>query len=109
MGESDRVRAHTDGDVQRELDGSRVDAVAAIADQGPDSIGRRIHELDREWDTERMLEADTERMLEANAASLLLASLALGQLVSRRWLVLTGVVPAFLLSTHSRAGARPCR
>ena len=54
--------------------------------------------LDREW--------DTERVLETNAAVLLLLSLSLGVFRDRRWLWLTGGVAAFLLQ-HALQGWCP--
>lgn len=57
-----------------------------------------LRRLDREW--------DTERVLETNAAALLLLSLGLGVVKNRRWLWLTGGVAAFLLQ-HALQGWCP--
>lgn len=54
--------------------------------------------LQREW--------DTERVLETNAASLMLISLGLGMSLDRRWLWLTGGVVAFLIQ-HALQGWCP--
>ncbi len=54
--------------------------------------------LQREW--------DTERVLETNAACLMLISLGLGMSLDRRWLWLTGGVAAFLLQ-HALQGWCP--
>jgi hypothetical protein len=61
-------------------------------------VTRHLEELDREW--------DVERKLEANAATLMLAGVALAATRSRRWLLLAGVVPAFLLQ-HAVQGWCP--
>ena len=61
-------------------------------------VSHRIGELDREW--------DVERMLETNAAAITLVSIGLAAAHSRRWLLLTAAVPAFLLQ-HAIAGWRP--
>ena len=64
----------------------------------PAAIDRRLEELDREW--------DIERLLETNAASLALAGLALGIFVDRKWLALPAVVAGFLLQ-HALQGWCP--
>lgn len=61
-------------------------------------IDDRLEELDREW--------DTERTLEVNAATLALSGTLLGAFSSRRWLLLPGVVTAFLLQ-HGLQGWCP--
>lgn len=62
-------------------------------------LGGALRRLDREW--------DTERVLETNAAALLLVSLGLGALRDRRWLWLTGGVAAFLLHHALRGWCPP--
>jgi len=64
----------------------------------PDAIPERLHELEREW--------DVERTLEANAASLSLLGVLLGATVDRRFFVLPGVVATFLLQ-HALQGWCP--
>jgi hypothetical protein len=64
----------------------------------PDLIGRRLAELDEEW--------DIERVLEANAASVSLVGLALATGVDRRWVLLPFGVAAFLLQ-HALQGWCP--
>ncbi|MBM7869963.1 hypothetical protein JOC70_001433 [Clostridium pascui] len=61
-------------------------------------ISKRIDELQREW--------DTERILEANAAAVILVSLILGKFVDRKWLILSCGVSAFLLQ-HAIQGWCP--
>lgn len=58
----------------------------------------RLEQLDREW--------DTERVLETNASALILAGLVLGKHVSRKWLLLSCGVSAFLLQ-HALQGWCP--
>ena len=62
------------------------------------NIDREMAMLQREW--------DTERVLETNAACLMLISLGLGMSLDRRWLWLTGGVAAFLLQ-HALQGWCP--
>ena len=63
-----------------------------------DDITARLRELDREW--------DIERAIEANASVLALVGIALAAGANRRWLVLPGVVAAFLLQ-HALQGWCP--
>jgi hypothetical protein len=72
--------------------------VARYAAAGPEAIDRRLDELDREW--------DIERLLEANAATFALIGVALGTFVDRRFYLLPGVVGAFLLQ-HAIQGWCP--
>lgn len=78
------IRRKTLLSMERTVDAGNLDGVLAC--------------LDREW--------DTERMLETNAACLLLLSLGLGVAKDRRWLWLTGGVAAFLLQ-HALQGWCP--
>ena len=64
----------------------------------PEQIGRRLRELDEEW--------DIERTLETNASALALSGVLLGAFVDRRFLVLPAVVAAFLLQ-HALQGWCP--
>ncbi len=64
----------------------------------PVAIARRLEELDREW--------DIERLLETNAASLALLGLALGTFANRKWFALPAVVSGFLLQ-HALQGWCP--
>jgi hypothetical protein len=86
---ADRVRAHTQSGVQERLDQQLAERIAQLAADGPDAISRRLAELDRE--------SDTERVLEINASALALTGLAVGDTVNRRWLLLPAVVLPFLL------------
>lgn len=81
-----RIRRETERSIARTLAG------------GEQAIEQRLSELDAEW--------DTERTLETLASSLTLAGLILGTTVSRKFLVLPGVVAAFLLQ-HGLQGWCP--
>jgi hypothetical protein len=72
--------------------------VARYVAAGPAAIERRLHELDREW--------DIERTLEANAATVALMGLGLGAFVNRRFFALPAVVASFLLQ-HAVQGWCP--
>jgi hypothetical protein len=89
IAEHDRVRDHTDEDVLVQLDHETDQRVQALIDQGPLAITRRLSELEREW--------DVERVLEVNASTLAGVGVVLGVVRSRLWLVLPVTVMGFLL------------
>lgn len=93
-----RVEQHTDEAVNERIRRRTAQSISFVGRQGRDEIGRRLEELDQEW--------DMERTLEANAASIALLGLGLGALVSRRFFVLPGVVAGFLLQ-HAVQGWCP--
>ena len=72
--------------------------IAQYRNASPEAITRRLEELDREW--------DTERTLEANAATLAFTGSVLAATVDRRWAVLPMVVTAFLFQ-HAVQGWCP--
>ena len=94
----ERVPRHTAEAVNEQIRRQTEENVARYAVAGPDAIGRRLAELDREW--------DIERTLEANAASISLIGLALGAAVDRRFFIVPGLVAGFLLQ-HAVQGWCP--
>jgi len=72
---NERIRAKTKASLQR-------------AAGSPGKIERRLQELDKEW--------EVERLLQANFGTITLASLALGFFVARPWIFLTGMAAAFM-------------
>ena len=64
----------------------------------PEEIGRRLAELDREW--------DIERAIEANAASVALTGFGLAAFVDRRFMAIPFAVAGFLLQ-HAIQGWCP--
>lgn len=92
-----RVPAATADSVNRRIRQQMQDSLAYFA-MRPDEIDRRLSELDREW--------DVERVLETNASALALTGVALGYAVDRRFLLLPAVVLAFLLQ-HALQGWCP--
>jgi hypothetical protein len=95
---ADRVRSSTALEVNREIDRRTTSNVRRYASSSEEVIQRRIEELDREW--------DIERVLEVNASTLALTGLLLGVTVNRRWLLLPGFVLSFLLQ-HGLQGWCP--
>ena len=94
---SERVPAHTAGEINRRIRLETEERVAWHADH-PEAIDRRLAALDREW--------DIERTLEANAAAFALTGVLLGAFADRRWLVLPAAVTGFLMQ-HALQGWCP--
>jgi hypothetical protein len=93
----DRVPRHTAEDVNRRIRRATEQRVRQYA-ANPVGIDRRLRELDEEW--------DIERVLETNASALAFTGVALGTTVDKRWLVLPGLVSAFLFQ-HAVQGWCP--
>ena len=91
-----RVAWNPSGKVNADIRGRTLKNMERAIDSG--DLDGAIRRMDREW--------DTERVLETNAACLPLLSLGLGVAKDRRWLWLTGGVAAFLLQ-HALQGWCP--
>jgi hypothetical protein len=87
--EPERVRANTDSQINWRIDQRIEQNVRHFSGKPPEEIDRRIWQLEREW--------DIERVLETMAASFSLTGIALSITVDRRWILLPGVVLSFLL------------
>lgn len=98
MESADRVRANTSEEINRQLDRELETRVHEYAQRSPDEITRRIAELDREW--------DMERLLETNASAIAFTGLVLGVTHSKKWLVVPGIVLPFLFQ-HAVQGWCP--
>ena len=94
-----RVPMHTAEEVNERIRMLTACRVAYFAEH-TDEIADRLEELEREW--------DTERVLEANASSLALGTLVLGLTARRRrkLLVATGLIMGFLCQ-HALQGWCP--
>ncbi len=95
---ADRVPDNTSNVVNQEIRRQTERNVAHYAAAGNWAIDRRLQELDREW--------DMERILEANAATVSLIGLTLGAAINRKWFALPAVVSGFLLQ-HALQGWCP--
>jgi hypothetical protein len=95
---SNRVEKHTSQASQTRIDRKTRRNVRTRSKNGRASIRRRLRELDREW--------DIERMIEANASTLALSGTLLGVLVHRWFLALPIAVTGFLLQ-HAIQGWCP--
>lgn len=86
---SGRVPLHTAEHVNQRIRRQTEKDIARYAGASPAAIDRRLAELDREW--------DIERILEANAATASLIGLTLGATVNRKWFIFPAAVAGFLL------------
>ena len=93
-----RVEWNTDAAINQRIQEQTHHNIGRFASQGTDEITRRLEELNREW--------DVERVLEANAASVALLGLGLGAFVDRRFFLLPAMVAGFLLQ-HAVQGWCP--
>lgn len=91
-----RVEASTPEEVNRQIRRDLQARVLYFAER-PEEINRRLDELDREW--------DIERLLQVNAGVLSLLGLTFGAL-RRRWYLLPAAVSAFLVQ-HAVQGWCP--
>ncbi len=95
---SKRVEMHTDFEINNIIKNKTIENVDKFVGTDINTLSDRINKLDREW--------DTERVLEAKAASLILISSILGFTSDRRWFLATGLVSFFLLQ-HALIGWCP--
>jgi hypothetical protein len=96
--EPDRVRKNTAESVNRRIDEQIARDVAHYANGSGEQISRRIAELEREW--------DIERILEMNASALAFTGLALGLTHNKKWFIVPGIVLPFLFQ-HAVQGWCP--
>lgn len=94
----DRVALNTPAYINADIRRRTKQSIAQYAAKGPAAIGRRLQELDQEW--------DIERLLEANAATAVMIGVALGVTVDRKWFLFPGLVGGFLLQ-HALQGWCP--
>jgi len=94
----DRVRRHGPEKANEEILREMRERLAWYANRPQDEVERRLEELEREW--------EIERVLQANAATLSLVGLVLGVTRDRKWLWVPGVVAGFLLQ-HAVSGWCP--
>jgi hypothetical protein len=94
---SDLVFQHTSKQANEKII-RQIEMAVAYYSGNPEKIERRLEELNREW--------DIERMLETNASIISLFGLILGIFGKRSWLMLPLVVVSFLLQ-HAIQGWCP--
>jgi hypothetical protein len=98
MIQQDRVREHSPEKSNQRIDRATQRRVLRAGGESRPALSRRLDELDREW--------DMERVLETNASALALGGLLLGLFVNKKFLVIPCVVLPFLLQ-HATQGWCP--
>lgn len=93
-----KTRRNTDEDINRKIEQESEARVRYLALRGKHDIDDRLTELDYEW--------DIERTLEVNAGIAALTGVTLAALFNKKWLILPGIVTAFLIQ-HAVQGWCP--
>ena len=94
----DRVRNSSPDTANEKIDRVTENNIRYYSATEPATIKARLKELDKEW--------DIERTLELNAALVALGGVILGATVNKKWLILPGIVTAFL-TQHAIQGWCP--
>jgi hypothetical protein len=95
----DRVREQSPATSNKAIDRETEGRLLRYASKSREEITRRIEELEREW--------DMERLLETNASALTVGAMAaFAATRSRKWLFVPGVVMSFFLQ-HAVQGWCP--
>lgn len=92
------IRTPIGSDARRRTEEDTLASLSSYADASPREVSKRLEELDREWDTDRVLE------VESAATGLL--GLTLGALFGPRLLLLPATVAGAVL-VHARTGRYP--
>ncbi|SFE87028.1 YgaP family membrane protein [Alteribacillus iranensis] len=92
------MEENTKEDINQQIQSEIQESIQYYQEASPASILGRINELDREW--------DTERVLEANASSLVVIGSVLSLFVNRKWSLLPIIVGSFLFQ-HATQGWCP--
>lgn len=95
---NDRVRENTSKKALEKIDRQTEENIQRYASRDRAAIRERIEALNKEW--------DTERVLEVTSGINVLLGLALGLTVNRRWLILSAVSASFLVQ-HTVQGWCP--
>lgn len=93
-----RVEMHTKNKINKRIVQKTEDNLKKFQYADSDSLSERIKQLNREW--------DTERVLEANAATIIFVSSVIGFIYTPYWFILTGII-SFFLFEHAIQGWCP--
>jgi len=93
-----RVEQSTSDNVSQKIEQELERNIHYYSDKGYNTLTRRLNQLDKEW--------DTERVLEANASFLVVVGSILALTVNKKWIFLPAVIGAFLLQ-HAVQGWCP--
>jgi hypothetical protein len=96
---SSRVSNHTEPHINKRIEQQWKERVAVLSRSDKSAlIDRRLAELDKEW--------DVERVLQTNFSALSLLGIGLASTVNKRWSALAIGVPAFMIQ-HALQGWCP--
>ncbi|MCD6010961.1 MAG: hypothetical protein K0Q79_823 [Flavipsychrobacter sp.] len=95
---ADRVRDNTADSINQKIDNEINASIQFYKQQDASVIRARIAELDKEW--------DIERTLEFNASAVAFIGVILSATVSKKWMILPGLV-TFFLGQHAIQGWCP--
>lgn len=95
---NNRVRTCTSDKINDKIRNRTIENINRFLDAEDKDMLDRIYKLNKEW--------DTERVLEANASAIILISSILGLLFSVYWFIATGIISFFLL-VHAVTGWCP--
>lgn len=93
-----RVELNTDDKINKNIMDKTIESIEQYKDADEETLTDRLRVLNKEW--------NTERVLEANASTLILLSTILGLRKNRSWFILTKLVSFFLLQ-HAVQGWCP--
>jgi len=93
-----RVSKYTARGVNENIRQKTIDNIIHYMHTGPEEINKRMAELDKEW--------DIERLLQLMPASLVLIGALLGFFFSKYWLIIPAFVSGFLIN-HAIQGWCP--
>ena len=96
--EGERVRKNTSSERNTKHDLKIIENIRRFSGKSPGEISRRIRELDKEW--------DIERVLEINMSVIALTGIVLAVLVHIYWLILPVIVLLFFMQ-HALQGWCP--
>jgi hypothetical protein len=95
----DPVRENTSDDLNVNMDREMADRVREYSGRNYHDLTKRIEELEREW--------DIERVLEMNTSAIAFSGLLLGMVHNRKWLVLPTIVLPFLFQQSAQGWCPP--
>jgi hypothetical protein len=94
----DRVERNTGAAINQAFDEQIAESIKQYTHATPDAIERRLAELDREWDIERVIEVE--------APATIMLGILLATVHDRRWMMLSAMAASMVI-VHSLQGWYP--
>jgi len=95
---NDRVERNTGAAINQAFDEQIAESIKQYTHAPPDAIERRLAELDREWDIERVIEVE--------APATIMLGILLATVHDRRWMMLSAMAASMVI-VHSLQGWYP--